>query len=189
MTRLAIAFGQAIQTDDPLLTHVTPEPRNIAGASVAEIRSIGVTAARAASCSRLDGVCARRVVDRADQRRARVDRKTPNAARHWTVDRGVCRDACDALAGRVPLGGSRASPRRWKCLGSRVATNVRAVAAVEGVRGHAFLGCFVAAGSRAGESYLPGAIQASRWLRRAPALSCESRALSLELAPGGGRRQ
>ena len=59
MTRLAISFGEAIHIDDALLTHVTPEPRHIAGASVAEIRAIGVPAARAASLLALATACAR----------------------------------------------------------------------------------------------------------------------------------
>ena len=59
MTRLAIAFGEAIHTDDVALTHLTPEPRQIAGASVAEIRAIGVPAARAASLLALAAACAR----------------------------------------------------------------------------------------------------------------------------------
>ena len=59
MSRLVIAFGDAIQTDDAALTHLTPTPPHIAGASVAEIRAIGLPAARAATLLALATACAR----------------------------------------------------------------------------------------------------------------------------------
>jgi AraC family transcriptional regulator of adaptative response / DNA-3-methyladenine glycosylase II len=59
MSRMVIAFGDEIRTDDPLLTHLTPEPRRVAAANVAEIRAIGLPAARAASLLALATACAR----------------------------------------------------------------------------------------------------------------------------------
>ena len=59
MSRLAIAFGDAIQTDDASLTHLTPTAAHIAGANVAEIRAIGLPAARAATLLALATACAR----------------------------------------------------------------------------------------------------------------------------------
>jgi len=59
MSRLAIAFGDAIRTDDASLTHLTPTAAHIAGANVAEIRAIGLPAARAATLLALATACAR----------------------------------------------------------------------------------------------------------------------------------
>ena len=59
MSRLVIAFGDAIQTDDAALTHLTPTPPHIAGASIAEVRAIGLPAARAATLLALATACAR----------------------------------------------------------------------------------------------------------------------------------
>ena len=59
MSRMVIAFGDEIRTDHASLTHLTPEPRRVAAASVAEIRAIGLPAARAASLLALATACAR----------------------------------------------------------------------------------------------------------------------------------
>ena len=47
MARLVSVFGEEIQTDDPLLTHLTPTAERLAAASVTNIKSIGLPNARA----------------------------------------------------------------------------------------------------------------------------------------------
>jgi len=49
MSRLTEAFGERISTDDPRLTHLTPTADRLAGATVTEIREIGLPNARAAT--------------------------------------------------------------------------------------------------------------------------------------------
>ena len=49
MSRLTIAFGEPITTDDPHLTHLTPTADRLARATVPEIREIGLPSSRAAT--------------------------------------------------------------------------------------------------------------------------------------------
>ena len=147
MTRLAIAFGEAIHTDDPLLTHVTPEPRNIAGASVAEIRAIGVPAARAASLLALATACARgelTIEPTSDVPELMRKLRTVPGIGPWTAEYVAMR--ATHWSDAFPVGDLALRRAAGNVSAAELLTNVRAVAAVEGVRGDASVGWFVAAG-------------------------------------------